>query len=64
MTDTQRTKKRVCTKDNPFVPPLKDDEWWKHQDAYEKFPEYEFSIVIFHCPHCGIDIHIDTNGLA
>ncbi len=57
----KRKIKKICTKDNPFVPPLKDDEWWDHKDAYEKFPDHEFRIAIFHCPNCGIDIDIDVS---
>lgn len=50
---------RVCTKKNPFVPPLKDGVNWIHKDAYDKFPDHEFRIVVFHCPNCGIDIEVD-----
>lgn len=58
---TERTVRKICTKDSLFTPPLKDDEIWEHQDAYEKFPEYDFSIVTFHCPNCGIDFDIDMS---
>ena len=57
--NNQRTIKRTCTKDSPFVPPLKDDELWMHQDAYEKFPDLDSRIIVFHCPNCGINIEID-----
>ncbi len=53
--------KKVCTKDNPFVPPLKNNEQWEHPDLYDAFPEHEFRVVVFHCPHCGIDIPVDTD---
>ncbi|TSC84345.1 MAG: hypothetical protein G01um101413_640 [Parcubacteria group bacterium Gr01-1014_13] len=53
--------KKICTKDSPFVPPLKDDEQWEHPDLYDKFPEHEFRVVIFHCPNCKIDIAVDMD---
>ncbi len=52
---------KVCTKKKPFVPPLKDGVHWTHKDAYEKFPDHDFSIVVFHCPNCGIDIDVDMS---
>ncbi|MDP1688675.1 MAG: hypothetical protein Q8L47_00910 [bacterium] len=57
----ERTNKKTCTKENPFVPPLKDDEIWMHEDAYDKNPEHEFTTVIFYCPNCGIDILVDMS---
>lgn len=59
ITGIKRTAKYVCTKDNPFVPPLKDKEYWMHKDAYDKFPDHEFSTVVFYCPNCKIDISLD-----
>ncbi len=56
-----RNIKIICTKANPFVPPLKDDEVWTHLDAYEKFPEDDLGVVVFYCPNCGIDILIDMS---
>jgi hypothetical protein len=50
---------KVCTKKNPFVPPLKYGVYWTHKDAKEKYPEHDFSIVVYHCPNCGIDFEID-----
>jgi len=58
----KRTVKKVCTKDYPFVPPRKDDEHWIHPDVYDKNPESDSSIAIFHCPNCGIDIEVDMRS--
>lgn len=55
----KRTVWKTCTKEHPFIPPLKDDEIWDHIDAYEKNTEHESRIVIVHCPNCGIDINMD-----
>ena len=60
MSNESKTRK-VCTKESPFVPPRKDNEIWEHKDAYEKFPEYDFNIVTYHCPNCGIDFDIDMS---
>ncbi len=57
----ERTNKKICTKENPFVPPLLDEDIWLHEDVYEKFPDHEFTVVIFHCPNCGIDIPVDMS---
>lgn len=57
MSDERKIKK--CTKDHPFVPPPKDNEFWLHEDAYNKFPESDFIIATFHCPNCGIDFDVD-----
>jgi hypothetical protein len=54
-----RGLEKVCTKKKPFVPPLKEGVWWTHKDAYEKYPEHDFSIVVYHCPNCGTDFEID-----
>lgn len=50
---------KVCTKKKPFVPPLKDKVHWMHKNAYDKFPEHDFRIVVWHCPNCGIDFELD-----
>ena len=55
----ERTIKKICTKEHPFVSPLKDGEFWEHEDVQEKFPEHDFRVVIYHCPNCGIDIKVD-----
>ena len=55
----KRKLKKVCTKENKFVPPQKDAERWTHKDAKAKFPDHDFSIVVYHCPNCGIDFEID-----
>ena len=57
----QRPVKKVCTKENPFVPPLKDDEIWTHQNLEDKYPDSISPIVVFHCPNCGVDIEVDMN---
>ncbi|KKT81625.1 MAG: hypothetical protein A3B99_00580 [Candidatus Yanofskybacteria bacterium RIFCSPHIGHO2_02_FULL_44_12b] len=57
----ERKIRKFCTKDHPFIPPLKDDEIWEHVDAFDKFPERDLAIVTFHCPNCGIDIHVDMS---
>ena len=49
----------ICTKENPFVPPRKDNEIWEHKDAYDKFPDCESTIVTYHCPNCDMDFDID-----
>lgn len=62
--EQKRKIRKECTKDNPFVPPLKDDEWWYHADAHVKYPEdLEIGVrfLTFHCPTCGIDFEIDTD---
>ncbi len=58
---TQQMVKRICTKEHPFVPPLKDNEVWTHEGLYEKFPEDESRIMILHCPNCGTDIDEDLD---
>lgn len=51
---------RKCTKDHPFVPPVKENEFWIHVDAYYLDPADEGRF--FKCPNCGtlIDIGPDT----
>ena len=58
MSDEKVTRK-ICSKERPFVPPIEPGVVWEHQDAYEKNPEYDFSIVAFHCPNCGTDFRLD-----
>ncbi len=57
----ERTVKKICTKENPMVPPPKNDEIWTHEGLEDKYPESDSSIVIFHCPNCGEDIPVDMS---
>lgn len=52
--------KRICTKENPFVPSKKENEFWEHLGAYQTDPsDYDGSFPNFHCPNCGIDFTLD-----
>jgi len=54
--------KKICTKENPFVAPLKIGGDWLHPDAYQTNPpDYDGSLFSFHCPNCGIDFTIDCS---
>ena len=54
--------KRICTKKNPFVAPLKENENWVHPDAYSTNPpNYDGSLLQFHCPNCNLNFTIDCS---
>ncbi len=51
--------KNICNKEHPFVPPIKENEYWEHTDAYQTDPEYDGNFPFFHCPNCGINFTAD-----
>lgn len=58
----RRKNIRICTKENPFVAPLKANECWVHPDANQTDPpDYDGSILNFHCPNCGENFAIDCS---
>jgi len=53
---------KICTKENPFVAPLKENEGWMHPNAYQTDPpDYDGSLFNFHCPNCNLDFTIDCS---
>ena len=50
----RKNNRRICTKKNPFTAPLKENEVWIHPNAVQTDPpDYDGSILNFHCPNCG-----------
>jgi len=58
----KKKNQKICTKENPFVAPIKEDGCWMHPDANQTDPpDYDGSLFNFHCPNCNLDFTIDCS---